>query len=379
MSTSRSVVAMLPRPVRTLPADLAAVFVFVALTNIAVLAPILKETPLRIPLGLIFVLFIPGYAFIAALFPEAGESPLSDESEGDTTTDSESGSTWGSDREWGTDTASSGAADEADTDRLWERGFRRSGIDGIERVALSFGLSIAITPLLGLVLNFTPWGIRLVPIMITVSLFTALATAIAAVRRWNLPADERFQVPYKSWYAAGRAELFEPDDRADAVLNVLLVASVVLAVGTVSFAILVPPEGEQFSAVYILTEDDDDELVADNYPTEFTQGESEEIVLGVDNDEHRTVEYTVILVEQNITQVGNETVVEEQRELERFEPQLAHNETWHHQHDIEPTMTGEDIRLVWLLYPDAVPDEISTETTDNYVHLWVDVEEQVAS
>ncbi|ELY93037.1 hypothetical protein C482_20221 [Natrialba chahannaoensis JCM 10990] len=366
---------MLPRPVRTLPADLAAVFVFVALTNIAVLAPILRETPLRIPLGLIFVLFIPGYAFIAALFPEAGESPLSDESENNTTTSSESDSTWESETEWGTDTASSGAADEADTGRLWERGFRRSGIDGIERVALSFGLSIAITPLLGLVLNFTPWGIRLVPVMITVSLFTALTTAVAAVRRWNLPADERFRVPYKSWYAAGRAELFEPDDRADAVLNVLLVASVVLAVGTVSFAILVPPEGEQFSAVYILTEDDDDELVADNYPTEFTQGESAEIVLGVDNDEHRTVEYTVILVEQNVTQVGNETVVEEQRELERFEPQLAHNETWHHQHNIEPTMTGEDIRLVWLLYSDAVPDEISTATTDNYAHLWVAVEE----
>jgi len=32
------------------------------------------------------------------------------------------------------------------------------GIDGIERVALSFGLSIAIVPLIGLVLNFTPWG-----------------------------------------------------------------------------------------------------------------------------------------------------------------------------------------------------------------------------
>jgi len=35
----------------------------------------------------------------------------------------------------------------------------REGIDdGIERVALSFGLSIAIVPLIGLVLNFTPWG-----------------------------------------------------------------------------------------------------------------------------------------------------------------------------------------------------------------------------
>jgi uncharacterized membrane protein len=33
-------------------------------------------------------------------------------------------------------------------------------LDGIERIALSFGLSIAITPLLGLALNYTPFGIR---------------------------------------------------------------------------------------------------------------------------------------------------------------------------------------------------------------------------
>ena len=367
MVESRSLVAMLPRPVRALPADLAAVFVFVILTNIAVLAPVIRETPLRVPLGLAFVLFVPGYAFIAALFPEAGESPT-DESEFERTEEDDSESS------------------------LLEAGplsRDRSGIDGIERVALAFGLSIAITPLLGLVLNFTPWGIRLVPIMIAVSGFTVIATAIAAVRRWELPEDERFQVPYREWYAAGRSEVLEPDTRGDAVLNVVLALSILLAVGSVGYAVMVPPEGEQFSAVYILGEDDDGELVADNYPTEFTQGESQEIILGVDNHEHRTVDYTVVLVEQQVsveenqsaiedneTVSVNETVVEEQRELDRFETQLAHNESWHHPHDLEPTMTGEDIRLVWLLYPDGeVPEEPSMESTEYTVHLWVDVNE----
>ncbi|QFU82268.1 DUF1616 domain-containing protein [Natronorubrum aibiense] len=364
MVDSRSLVAMLPRPVRTLPADLAAVLVVLILTNVAVLAPVIRETPLRVPLGLAFVLFVPGYAFIAALFPEAGVSPTAEE-----------------DLESSGDDDSGGLIQSRVLDR------DRSGIDGIERVALSFGLSIAITPLLGLVLNFTPWGIRLVPIMVTVSAFTAVATAVAAVRRWELPEDERFHVPYREWYAAGRSELLEPDTRGDAVLNVILVLSVMLAIGTVSYAVVVPPEGEQFSAVYVLGEDDDGELVADNYPTNFTQGESQEIVLGVDNHEHRTVDYTVVLVEQRVstetnetvnddgeTVVENETVVEEQRELDRFETQLAHNESWHHPHDIEPTMTGEDIRLVWLLYPDGeVPEEPSMESTEYSVHLWVDV------
>jgi uncharacterized membrane protein len=124
------------------------------------LAPVLSETPLRVVFGLPFVLFLPGYAFVAALFPEAGEDPTDEE-----------------------------AKDEASRSA--------SGIDGIERVALSFGLSIAVVPLIGLVLNFTPFGIRLVPILMSVSLFTVAATAVAARRRHLLPLEERFQVPYR--------------------------------------------------------------------------------------------------------------------------------------------------------------------------------------
>ncbi|MDQ2052619.1 DUF1616 domain-containing protein [Natronolimnohabitans sp. A-GB9] len=376
MVDSRTLVAMLPRPVRTMPADLAAVFVFVALTNVAVLAPVVRETPLRIPLGLAFVLFVPGYAFIAALFPEAGTSPAAatDASTADAEATAEA-------TDGGTETGGTLTGALAGD---------RSGIDGIERVALSFGLSIAITPLLGLVLNFTPWGIRLVPIMVAVSAFTVVAAAVAVVRRRALPAEERFRVPYRSWYAAGQSELLEPDTRADAVLNVVLVLSIVLAVGSVGYAVMVPPDGEQFSAVYVLTEDDDGDLVADDYPTEFTVGESQPVVVGVDNHEHESVDYTVVALEQAVSVEGgnqsaieenatanvSDVTVEEQRELERFETQLAHNETWHHTHDLEPTLTGEDVRLVWLLFPDGeVPDEPSMDDTEYSVHLWVDVEE----
>ena len=346
MSSRESLRLLLPRPLRRLPADLAAVLVFTALVNVAVFAPLLRETVLRVPLGLLFVLFLPGYAFIAALFPEAGESPTAD---GEPDTDGED-------------------------DAFWNVS-NRSGIDGIERVALSFGLSIAIVPLIGLVLNFTPWGIRLTPIMLAVSSFTVVATVAAAVRRWQLPEDERFQVPYRAWLEAGRSELLEPETRTDGVLNVLLVLSILLAVGTLTFAIVVPPEGEQFSAVYILTEDDDGELVADNYPTEFELGENHDLIVGIDNHEHRTAKYTVVALEQQVEQEGNETVVTEQRELDRFETELAHNETAHHEYDLEPTMVGEDVRIVWLLYPDEVPDDPSMENTEYHVHLWVDVEE----
>jgi uncharacterized membrane protein len=105
-----------------------------------VMVPPLNETPVRVLLGLLLVLFLPGYSLIAALFP------------------------------------------------------RRDDLDGIERIALSFGLSIAVVPLLGLALNYTPFGIRLVPILITLSVFTVLLALAAGVRRQGLPEGERFVV-----------------------------------------------------------------------------------------------------------------------------------------------------------------------------------------
>ena len=105
-----------------------------------VLAPRLNETPVRVLLGLLLVLFLPGYSLVAALFP------------------------------------------------------RRDDLDGIERIALSFGLSIAVVPLLGLGLNYTQYGIRLVPVLAGLSLFTILLALVAYIRRAWVSKTERFVV-----------------------------------------------------------------------------------------------------------------------------------------------------------------------------------------
>ncbi|WP_311173106.1 DUF1616 domain-containing protein [Halobellus ordinarius] len=330
-----------PEPVRTLPADLAAVLAVVALQLLSTLIPGLSDTPLRVVFGLPFVLFIPGYAFIAALFPEAGASPENDENTEDA---------------------------DAAADSVTER-----GIDGIERVALSFGTSIAIVPLLGLVLNFTPWGIRLVPILVTVSGFTVVAVAVAAARRKQLPEDERLVVPYRQWLETAAAELFEPDSRTDAALNVLLVASVLLATASVGYAVAVPKTGESFSELYLLTDGEDGELVADNYPEELVRGEPASLVVGVGNQEHQPEQYSVVVLLQRVEVANNSTTVLEEDRLRTFTPRLEHNETWHRPHRIEPTMTGERLRLTYLLYKEAPPSSPSVETAYREVHLWVTV------
>ena len=86
-----------------MPADLLAVALLALATLVFTLTPLASLAVVRIPLGLVMVLFVPGYSLIAALFP------------------------------------------------------RKNDLDGIERVALSFGLSIAVVPLIGLA-STTPPG-----------------------------------------------------------------------------------------------------------------------------------------------------------------------------------------------------------------------------
>ena len=123
---------------RDFPKDLALAILLTLSCMLFVLIPPLNETPVRVVLGLLLVLFLPGYSLIAALFPG------------------------------------------------------RDDLDGIEWIALSFGLSIAVVPLLGLALNYTPFGIRLVPILIVLSVFMVLLAVVACVRRQGLLEADRF-------------------------------------------------------------------------------------------------------------------------------------------------------------------------------------------
>jgi Predicted membrane protein len=85
--------------------------------------------PIRYLLGAVSVLFMPGYSIVEALYPRGDElAPL-------------------------------------------------------ERLALSIGLSLAVVPLVGLILNYTPWGIRLVPVVVSNTALTIALLTVAALRK----------------------------------------------------------------------------------------------------------------------------------------------------------------------------------------------------
>lgn len=328
---------LVPGWLRGLPADIAAVVAIVGLTVAIISLPVVRETWFRILFGLPFVLFVPGYAFIAALFPEAGSSPTED--------------------------ANATTVEDG-------------GIDGLERVALSVGTSIVVVPLIGLVLNFTPWGIRLVPIIVSVSGFTLTMAAIATYRRNELPTTDRFGVPYRRWINEGRSAILNPESRGDKVLNILLVASLLLAIGSVGYAVAIPKQGESFSEFYLLTEGQDGELIADDYPQNLTVGEEESLYVGIGNHEHRTVNYTVMVLLQDVQFQNNSSDVLRQERLGRFQTTLETNETWQRNHTVTPTMTGERLRLTYLLYRGDAPSDPSIENAYQEVHLWVNVSER---
>ena len=66
---------------------------------------------------------------------------------------------------------------------LIEALYPKRELDELTRLALSIGLSLALVPLIGLVLNYTPWGIRLLPISISIAGLTVILLFVALRRK----------------------------------------------------------------------------------------------------------------------------------------------------------------------------------------------------
>ncbi len=288
------------------PNDLALIISLILLCIPFVLIPPLNETPIRIILGLPLVLFLPGYALIATLFP------------------------------------------------------RKDDLDGIERVALSFGLSIAISPLLGLALNYTPFGIRLTPILIVLSVFTIALAISTWVRRSKIPEGDRFVVNFGAFFKSIKDSFKTTDTKADKILTAVLIISIVLALSVTVYVIITPKEGEKFTEFYVLGPGG----MAEEYPTNLTLGEEGEVIIGIVNHEYAAVTYQLEL-KVNGGVIDQKSIV------------LTHNETWEGPFTFKPKKAGEDQKLKFLLYKNpfnkSVYGEEDKKEPYRTLHLWVDV------
>ena len=60
---------------------------------------------------------------------------------------------------------------------------KKEDLDSLERLALSIGLRLALVPLVGLLLNYTPWGIRLDPIIVALASLDIALVLIGAYKK----------------------------------------------------------------------------------------------------------------------------------------------------------------------------------------------------
>lgn len=187
--------------------------------------------PVRLVLGFIFVLYVPGYCMQAALF------------------------------------------------------VRKDDLDNIERFGLSLSLSVAVVPILAFILDRLPSGLFLWPLVFANLLTVLLFSAMALWRRVRVPANERYAPtpvfrPRQSWQSLQPIE--KRIYQAAAVLGTILLVTFV-------WVFAVPSNDEFMTEFYILGA----EGQAESYPRNPTVNEALDVTMGIVNRERTPQTYRV--------------------------------------------------------------------------------------
>jgi uncharacterized membrane protein len=293
-----------PKPVPALVKGRGAIrneFILIAIVGLVLLGLIALEVEglpaplpvLRLLLGLAFVLLVPGYALQAALFPRADD------------------------------------------------------LDGLERLALSIGLSIAVVPPLALILDQLHWGIRLWPIVIGEGGGIAICAAIAWLRRRRLPQEERpvlaVDVDLRGWWAA--------QDRAGQVLYGVIAGAFLLAALSAIAIVALPKPGERLTEFYVLGAGG----LAEDYPRQAIVGQPLMVTVGIANREGIVSTYRVEV------RVGGQPIGGTGPAV------LQDGEVWEQAVLYALPAAGDDQQVEFTLYRDGGSEPYRS------LRLWIDV------
>jgi len=254
----------------------------------------LPHQALRIIIGFPFVLFLPGYALVSALFPG------------------------------------------------------QSAINSARRIIYSLGLSIIVVPLIGILLNYTPWGITLESILYTLASFILGTSIIAWVRIKRLPPKDRFSIDFRLALAN------QSQNARDKIMPAALLIIVTITLGMLGYAIVTAGNGEKFTEFYILGTGGQ----AADYPAELKAGEEKTVTLGITNYEHETLSYRVEI------RIDGENNNEIQPII------LQHNETWQQEVIFTPDKAGYNQPVEFLLFKGE-----QTAPCLEPLRIWIDVTE----
>jgi len=307
----------------------------VALLTVTVLSETgFGPTWVRLLVGLPLVLVLPGYALVSALFPGRPKDS--------------------------TAVAGRGPAYSPGTP---------------ERLALSFVCSLALLPLLAVGHGIVGVPFETATVLGTLTVVVVGLSAVSVVRRHSLSAAQRYDPPSLVATGGRLTAWFRAGETRDTVLSAVLGVAVVLAVGTLAFGLIAPTQGQSYTSISLVTEGDGGEFVAANYPTNFTAGEARPLTVQVENHYQSAGNYTTVVELQRVEGHGTESVdVVERERLDSVSAAIPANESWRQTHTVQPTMTGQDLRLIYYVYRGEAPATADAERAEATVHLWVTVE-----
>ncbi|WP_435074269.1 DUF1616 domain-containing protein [Halorubrum sp. HHNYT27] len=246
-----------------------------------------------------------------------------------------------------------------------------SSLDPFERLALAFGFSVCLMPVYGFVVEMAGAGYDPWTVVVLVSVATTLFTALAAIRYRLSPTqiDPPSPFAYLAKTVADEVSAPTPGKRA---LNVAVVVTLVLATATLAGAMASPSESPEYTTAVLLTETDEGELVAAGYPDRLQAGETADFVLRVENSESRAVTYEVVVQLQRVSADGTVTEVSVR---EQFRQTVDAGSAWQQDHRVTSDMSGERLRLAYLIYKGESPAEPTLSNSYRNLTLWVGSEQ----
>lgn len=309
-------------PVDLAVVSLAAILSYLALTSFGI------ERSLRLLVTFPLALFLPGYALVSVLFPASEQT--------------------------------------ARTMTARAAGRRSRGIDSTERIGLAFALSLAIGPLLVIVVPFTPWNLETSVVAGGLAVITIVLAQIAVVRRLQTPEPKRFTVSPM----ASVKRIRGTESRAAMVSSVVLTLAIATAVSALLFAFVAPASTGGFTELALYSENENGELVAGEIPSEVAPNESIPVTVVIENQEGEAREYTVV-VQQQVIDDGS---VVERTELDRIDASIPAGSTGTGAQEITPTAeAGKTVRISVLLFNGEPPAEPTNKNADEDTYFWVTV------
>jgi len=304
----------------TLPAtvDLLAAVGYTAVVLLALLSSL--DGIFLAAVALPFLLFVPGYAVVASLFP------------------------------------------------TWNPEYENHRLIVTERILYSVAASICLAIIVGVNLEFTPWPIRPIPVLTTLAIITVVASGIAGYRRHRRTPTGLGQAstPSETSRAASRRSNGEGIQLGTIVVGV----AILVAFASVTLVAAQPQRGEAYTEFGLLTENETGDLEASGYPEQIAMGESEQLYFTVINHEMETTEYVVVVQLARTAPTGE--VIERTR-LDSYDNRTAAGDRWLQRHTVTPVLEGERLRLTYLLYRGSLPEQPTAENAYRETHIWVDV------